>query len=114
MSRRNCKAHPLTVLISRKTQQDEPTLGATNFEDELNGNYRKIHKTLGANNKNKDIRNLVKGELDERIENQLTTGMNLTINPVTITLILLLQRFQLGLEKDMQSTFKEDFKGLVE
>ena len=42
--------------------------------------------------------------MDEKIENHLTIGMNLTINP----------RFQLGLEKGMQSVFKEDFKGEVE
>jgi hypothetical protein len=37
---------------------------------------------LGATNKNKDLRNQVKEQVDERIENQLTIGMNLTINPV--------------------------------
>ncbi len=59
---------------------------------------------MGATNKNKDIRTDVKGHMDERIENHLTIGMNLTINP----------RFQLGKEKDMKSTFKDDFKGEVE
>ena len=93
----------------RRTQRARSgeTLGPTGpstYEDELNGNYRKIHKILGATNKNKDIRADVKDHMDERIENHLTIGMNLTINP----------RFQLGKEKDMKSTFKDDFKGEVE
>ena len=46
----------------------------------------------------------VREVLDERVENQLTTGMNLTINP----------RFQIGLEKEMRSTFKDEFRGEVE
>ncbi len=70
----------------------------------MNGNYRKIHKILGATNKNKDLRNEIKEHMDERIENHLTIGMNLTINP----------RFKLGAEKGMRSTFKDDFKGEVE
>ena len=53
----------------------------------MNGEYRKIHKVLGATNKNKDLRNQVKEQVDERIENQLTIGMNLTINPVSFPLI---------------------------
>ncbi len=57
--------------------------GPSTYEEELNGKYRKIHKVLGATNKNKDIRNQVKEQVDERIENQLTIGMNLTINPVS-------------------------------
>ena len=61
-------------------------MGPSSYEEELNGTYRKIHKVLGATNKNKDIRNEVKGQMNESIENQLTIGMNLTINP----------RFQLG------------------
>ena len=93
----------------RRTQRARSgeTLGPTGpstYEDELNGNYRKIHKILGATNKNKDIRTDVKEQMDERIENHLTIGMNLTIN----------SRFQLGKEKDMRSTFKDDFKGEVE
>ena len=74
------------------------------YEDELNGQYNKIHKTLAQNNKNKDIRMQVREVLDEKVENQLTTGMNLTINP----------RFQLGMEKEMKSTFKDEFRGEVE
>ena len=73
---------------TQRTQSGEPVgpQGPSTYEDELNGNYRKIHKVLGATNKNKDIRNEVKQQMDERIENHLTIGMNLTINP----------RFQLG------------------
>ena len=52
----------------------------------MNGEYRKIHKVLGATNKNKDLRNQVKEQVDERIENQLTIGMNLTINPVSFSI----------------------------
>ena len=55
--------------------------GPSTYEDELNGTYKKISKTLAANNKNKDIRMQVREELDQKLENQLTTGMNLTINP---------------------------------
>ena len=42
---------------------------------------------MGATNKNKDIRCEVRNKVDERIENQLTIGMNLTINPVNDTFI---------------------------
>ena len=72
------------IVSRRKTQQGEAgkTQGPSTYEEELNGEYRKIHKVLGATNKNKDIRNQVKEQVDERIENQLTIGMNLTINPV--------------------------------
>ena len=91
----------------RKSQADGGAAAAeyaNKYEEELGGTYKKIHKTLGTNNKNKDIRLQVKGDLEDSLANQLTTGMNLTINP----------RFQLGLEKDMASTFKSDFKGEVE
>ena len=60
--------------------------GPSTYEDELNGEYRKLHKVLGATNKNKDLRDEVRAIIDDRIENQLTIGMNLTINPVNITL----------------------------
>ena len=56
--------------------------GPSTYEDELNGTYNKIHKTLAQNNKNKDVRMQVKEQLDERLENQLSIGQNLTINPV--------------------------------
>ena len=88
----------------RKSAGQAEGNGPSTYEDELNGTYNKIHKTLGTNNRNKDVRMRVREELDEKVENQLTTGMNLTINP----------RFQLGLEKDMRSTFKDDFRGEVE
>ena len=90
--------------------------GPSTYEDELGGTYNKIHKTLAQNNKNKDVRMQVREQLEEKLENQLTIGQNLTINPVrNITNYhILSQRFQLGMEKDMQSTFKEDFKGKVE
>ncbi len=73
-----------TIQFRRKTQQGDTgkPQGPSNYEEELNGEYRKIHKVLGATNKNKDLRNQVKEQVDERIENQLTIGMNLTINPV--------------------------------
>ena len=72
----------------RKTQQGDTgkPQGPSTYEDELNGEYRKIHKVLGATNKNKDLRTEVRATVDERIENQLTIGMNLTINPVNIVL----------------------------
>ena len=79
-------------------------MGPSTYEEELNGEYRKIHKVLGPTNKNSDIRKEVKEVIDEKIENHLTLGMNLTINP----------RFQIGQEKNMSSTFKSDFKGEVE
>ena len=68
---------------TQRTQSGEPVgpAGPSTYEEELNGNYRKIHKVLGATNKNKDIRNEVKEHMDERVENHLTIGMNLTINP---------------------------------
>ena len=48
--------------------------GPSTYEDELNGTYKKIHKVLGSTNKNKDIREQIKGAIDERIENSLTIG----------------------------------------
>ena len=68
----------------RKTQQGNTgkPVGPSTYEEELNGEYRKIHKVLGSVNKNKDIRAEVRNVVDERVENQLTIGMNLTINPV--------------------------------
>ncbi len=72
-------------MFRRKTQEGKPleSQGPSTYEDELNGNYRKIHKVLGSTNKNKDIRDQIREQVDERVENQLTIGMNLTINPVS-------------------------------
>ena len=89
-----CKLPPFKyshVFINRrKTQQGDTgkPQGPSTYEDELNGEYRKIHKVLGATNKNKDLRTEVRATVDERIENQLTIGMNLTINPVNIVLLM--------------------------
>jgi len=48
----------------------------------MEGNYQKIHKILAVNNKNKDVREEIKGHLNEKPENQLSPGMWLTLNPV--------------------------------
>ena len=48
----------------------------------MGGTYKKIHKILGANNKNKDVRDKIKDKLNEKPENQLSPGMWLTMNPV--------------------------------
>ena len=43
----------------RKSQADGGAAAAeyaNKYEEELGGTYKKIHKTLGTNNKNKDIR----------------------------------------------------------
>ena len=60
-------------------------------------NYKKIHKILATNNKNKDVREEIKGKLNERPENQLSPGMWLTLNP------------QYTLDQNLKSTFKDNF-----
>ncbi len=39
------------------------------FEEEMNGTYKKIHKVLGEDHRNKDLREEVKGKLNEKPEN---------------------------------------------
>ena len=82
--------HLFVITFIRRKTGGNAGPGASTYEDELNGVYRKIHKTLGSNNQNKDIRQIVKETLDEKLENQLTTGMNLTINPVSNNLFITL------------------------
>ena len=65
-------------------QQQLPT-----FEEQLDGNYSKIHKMLATNNKNKDLRENLKGHLNEREENKLSPNMWLTLNPVRIRSLLI-------------------------
>lgn len=56
------------------------------FEEEMQGNYRKIHKILGQDNRNKDVREELKTKLDEKPENHLSPNMWLTLNPVSLFL----------------------------
>ncbi len=39
------------------------------FDEQMDGNYTKLHKILTVDHKNKDIRQEVKAKLDERPEN---------------------------------------------
>ena len=50
----------------------------------MKGNYTKIHKILGQDNRNKDIREELKAKLGEKPENQLSPNMWLTLNPVIL------------------------------
>eukprot|EP00347_Sterkiella_histriomuscorum_P017254 403350100 len=88
----------------KKTQlgQDPTQTQMPSYEEQMDGNYKKIHKILAVNNKNKDVREEIKDHLNERPENQLSPGMWLTLNP------------QYSLNQNMKSTFKDDFKGDIE
>ena len=60
------------------------------FEEQLDGNYSKIHKMLAVNNKNKDLRENLKDHLNEKEENKLSPNMWLTLNPVRIRSLLIM------------------------
>ncbi|CDW75035.1 UNKNOWN [Stylonychia lemnae] len=61
----------------KKTQAgiDVNTQQLPSYEEQMDGNYKKIHKILAVNNKNKDVREEIKDHLNEKPENQLSPGM---------------------------------------
>ena len=48
---------------------DPNSTNIPSYEEQMDGNYKKIHKVLAVNNKNKDLREEIKDHLNERPEN---------------------------------------------
>jgi hypothetical protein len=71
------------MCIRTKTLKNETGFEITDNDD---GTVKKLYKTLGGQNRNKDVRREVQTKLDERPENHLSPGMWLTLNPVSILL----------------------------
>uniref|UniRef100_A0A7S3IJ96 Uncharacterized protein n=1 Tax=Strombidium inclinatum TaxID=197538 RepID=A0A7S3IJ96_9SPIT len=91
--------------VTDKQQRKEARNPGSNEEvkDESGSQYKKLYKHLGNDNRNKDVRKQLQGEIDMYTDNQLST--NLHVNHIP----------GYSMDKFNQvSSFKDTFQGKVE
>eukprot|EP00352_Strombidinopsis_acuminata_P003754 CAMPEP_0176379448 /NCGR_PEP_ID=MMETSP0126-20121128/30366_1 /TAXON_ID=141414 ORGANISM="Strombidinopsis acuminatum, Strain SPMC142" /NCGR_SAMPLE_ID=MMETSP0126 /ASSEMBLY_ACC=CAM_ASM_000229 /LENGTH=65 /DNA_ID=CAMNT_0017742231 /DNA_START=124 /DNA_END=321 /DNA_ORIENTATION=+ len=59
--------------------QGKPQKQFASYEEEVE--YKKLYKAFGNDNKNKDLRRGVQGEIEGNQDKQLSTGMSTNMNP---------------------------------